>query len=423
MNKPQQSAVMTEQLANGLRVKLVPMAGFQQTFAMINVNVGSVDTRFQANGGHVLTVPAGTAHYLEHKLFEKKDYDAFDLFGRLGADSNAFTDLCETSYLFSTTTNLHQCLTTLLNFVQEPYFTQEKVDKERGIIGEEIKMYDDQPGMRLYDAMVANLYPHTPLAEDIAGSLASIQQIRPQDLQLLYDYFYQPANMTLLIVGGFDPQQVLAWVQENQQVKHFAPHYQRPTSLILNSQQRVVKQWQQQMDVKRPRVMIGLRGQHDWPAADRLKYQLAGELFFSLLFDESSSNFLRLYNAGIIDDSFGYETEVANQFDYACLGSVTDQPAKFRDEIYRILLDSDHQLARATAQFDNVKKSLLGRLIGMMDSPEAVANRFAEVANGDWLVVDEVNTLRSLTIDDLGMIVDSLIKPEQWTTCQIVPGG
>lgn len=423
MNKPQQSAVMTEQLANGLRVKLVPMAGFQQTFAMINVNVGSVDTRFQANGGHVLTVPAGTAHYLEHKLFEKKDYDAFDLFGRLGADSNAFTDLCETSYLFSTTTNLHQCLTTLLNFVQEPYFTQEKVDKERGIIGEEIKMYDDQTGMRLYDAMVANLYPHTPLAEDIAGSLASIQQIRPQDLQLLYDYFYQPANMTLLVVGGFDPQQVLAWVQENQQVKHFAPHYQRPTSLILNSQQRVVKQWQQQMDVKRPRVMIGLRGQHDWPAADRLKYQLAGELFFSLLFDESSSNFLRLYNAGIIDDSFGYETEVANQFDYACLGSVTDQPAKFRDEIYRILLDSDHQLARATAQFDNVKKSLLGRLIGMMDSPEAVANRFAEVANGDWLVVDEVNTLRSLTIDDLGMIVDSLIKPEQWTTCQIVPGG
>lgn len=423
MNKPQQSAVMTEQLANGLRVKLVPMAGFQQTFAIINVNVGSVDTRFQANGGHVLTVPAGTAHYLEHKLFEKKDYDAFDLFGRLGADSNAFTDLCETSYLFSTTTNLHQCLTTLLNFVQEPYFTQEKVDKERGIIGEEIKMYDDQTGMRLYDAMVANLYPHTPLAEDIAGSLASIQQIRPQDLQLLYDYFYQPANMTLLVVGGFDPQQVLAWVQENQQVKHFAPHYQRPTSLILNSQQRVVKQWQQQMDVKRPRVMIGLRGQHDWPAADRLKYQLAGELFFSLLFDESSSNFLRLYNAGIIDDSFGYETEVANQFDYACLGSVTDQPAKFRDEIYRILLDSDHQLARATAQFDNVKKSLLGRLIGMMDSPEAVANRFAEVANGDWLVVDEVNTLRSLTIDDLGMIVDSLIKPEQWTTCQIVPGG
>lgn len=423
MNKPQQSAVMTEQLANGLRVKLVPMAGFQQTFAMISVNVGSVDTRFQANGGHVLTVPAGTAHYLEHKLFEKKDYDAFDLFGRLGADSNAFTDLCETSYLFSTTTNLHQCLTTLLNFVQEPYFTQEKVDKERGIIGEEIKMYDDQPGMRLYDAMVANLYPHTPLAEDIAGSLASIQQIRPQDLQLLYDYFYQPANMTLLVVGGFDPQQVLAWVQENQQVKHFAPHYQRTTSLILNSQQRVVKQWQQQMDVKRPRVMIGLRGQHDWPAADRLKYQLAGELFFSLLFDESSSNFLRLYNAGIIDDSFGYETEAANQFDYACLGSVTDQPAKFRDEIYRILLDSDHQLARATAQFDNVKKSLLGRLIGMMDSPEAVANRFAEVANGDWLVVDEVNTLRSLTIDDLGMIVDSLIKPEQWTTCQIVPGG
>lgn len=421
MNDPQQTTVVTQQLANGLRVKLVSMKGYHQTFAMVNVNVGSVDTRFQLQSGYVLTVPAGTAHYLEHKLFEKKDYDAFDLFGRLGADSNAFTDLCETSYLFSTTTHLHQCLSTLLDFVQEPYFTQAKVEKERGIIGEEIKMYDDQPGMRLYDAMVANLYPHTPLAEDIAGSLASIQQIRPQDLQLLYDYFYQPANMTLLVVGGFDSHQVMEWVQENQMSKHFSTSYQRPTSLVINPKFKVQENWQRRMDVKRPRVMIGLRGKHDWPASDRLKYQLAGELFFSLLFDESSDNFLRLYNAGIIDDSFGYESEVASQFDYACIGSATDRPEQFKNEIYHILADSDRQLSQAADQFDMVKKSLLGRLIGMMDSPEAVANRFAEVANGDGLLADEVDTLRSLTFDDLNMIVDSLVKPKQWTTCQILP--
>lgn len=421
MNDYQQTAVISKQLANGLRVKLLRMKGYHQTFAMVNVNVGSVDTRFQSQSGRLLTVPAGTAHYLEHKLFEKKDYDAFDLFGKLGADSNAFTDLCETSYLFSTTTNLHQCLSTLLDFVQEPYFTQDKVDKERGIISEEIKMYDDQPGMRLYDAMVASLYPHTPLAEDIAGSLASIQQIRPQDLQLLYDYFYQPANMTLLVVGGFDPQQVMDWVLENQAPKHFANRYQRPISMVINREFKVQENWQRAMDVKRPRVMIGLRGKHDWPAADRLKYQLAGELFFSLLFDESSDNFLRLYNAGIIDDSFGYETEVASQFDYACIGSATDKPEQLRKEIYRILADGDHQLLQAADQFAMVKKSLLGRLIGMMDSPEAVANRFAEVANGDWLVADEVKTLRSLTFDDLGMIVDSLVEPHLWTTCQILP--
>lgn len=421
MNDPQQTTVVTQQLANGLRVKLVSMKGYHQTFAMVNVNVGSVDTRFQLQSGYVLTVPAGTAHYLEHKLFEKKDYDAFDLFGRLGADSNAFTDLCETSYLFSTTTHLHQCLSTLLDFVQEPYFTQAKVEKERGIIGEEIKMYDDQPGMRLYDAMVANLYPHTPLAEDIAGSLASIQQIRPQDLQLLYDYFYQPANMTLLVVGGFDSHQVMEWVQENQMSKHFSTSYQRPTSLVINPKFKVQENWQRRMDVKRPRVMIGLRGKHDWTASDRLKYQLAGELFFSLLFDESSDNFLRLYNAGIIDDSFGYESEVASQFDYACIGSATDRPEQFKNEIYHILADSDRQLSQAADQFDMVKKSLLGRLIGMMDSPEAVANRFAEVANGDGLLADEVDTLRSLTFDDLNMIVDSLVKPKQWTTCQILP--
>lgn len=421
MSDLSQAKVVDYQLANGLTVKLVSMPGFHQTYAMINVNVGSVDTRFQPANHGLMTVPAGTAHYLEHKLFEKKDYDAFELFGRLGADSNAFTDLCETSYLFSTTGRLKECLETLLNFVQQPYFTQQKVDKERGIIGEEIKMYDDQPGMKLYDAMVANLYPHTPLAEDIAGSLTSIQQIRPQDLQLLYDNFYQPANMTLLVVGGFDPQSVLTWVQDNQAGKTFTAHYQRPTSMVINAASQVVSNWQMKMAVQRPRVMIGLRGTHGWPITDRLKYQLAGELFFSLIFDESSDNFLRLYNAGIIDDSFGYESEVANQFDYACLGTVTEDPDRFIKEIYHILRDSEHQLALVAGQFETVKRSLLGRLIGMMDSPEAVANRFAETANGAWLITDEVAVLRSLTIDDLQLVINSLVKPEQWTVCQILP--
>lgn len=193
--------------------------------------------------------------------------------------------------------------------------------------------------------------------------------------------------------------------------------------MIINSAGQVVSNWQKKMAVQRPRVMIGLRGKHNWPATDRLKYQLAGELFFSLLFDESSDNFLRLYNAGIIDDSFGYELEVANQFDYACLGTVTDVPDRFISEIHQILRDSKRQLSAAAGQFNTVKHSLLGRLIGMMDSPEAVADRFAETANGDWLITDEVTTLRSLTIDDLQLIINSLIEPEQWTTCQILPSN
>lgn len=421
MTNIRQSTVITKQLSNGLTVKLMPMAGFHQTFAMVNVNVGSVDTRFQTADNQLLTVPAGTAHYLEHKLFEKKNYDAFDLFGKLGADSNAFTDLCETSYLFSTTGRLHECLDTLLDFVQEPYFTQEKVNKERGIIGEEIKMYNDQPGMRLYDGTVASLFPQTPLAEDIAGSVASIQKISPRDLQVLYDQFYQPGNMTLLVVGGFDPEAVMAWVEENQAVKHFLPNYQRPQSLILNSEVRVKAEWELKMTVTRPRVMIGLRGRHRWPASQRLKYQLLTELFFSLIFDESSSNFLRLYNAGIIDDSFGYETEVADQFDYAFLGTVTDQPQAFIDEIHRLLDDSEHQLAAASDQFANVKRSLLGRLIGMLDSPEAIANRFAETANGKWLLTDEIKALREIKFEDLKMVIQELIKPGYWTVGQILP--
>lgn len=413
----------TSVLDNGLRVELLPMPGYHKTYAIMSANVGSVDTDFTLSNGKTVHLPAGTSHYLEHKLFEKKDHDAFDLFGKLGADSNAFTDFTRTAYLFSTAGHLHQCLDILLDFVQQPYFTPALVNKERGIIASEIRMYQDQPGERLYMGMMANLYPHDPMHNDIAGTVQSIQKVTADDLYQLYDAFYQPANMSLLVVGKLNPEQTMEWIRDNQSKKSFAPAYQRPVSLHIADPtgRDVVASGQSKMSVQRPEVMLGLRGiQRFSNGRDRLKYRLSSELLLAMLFDENSDNFLRLYNDGIIDDTFGYQFEMQRGFHFACFSTATEKADRFIDSVRQILLQADDELSQSSQQFETVKRAWLGRLIGMLDSPETVAERFAGKLYDNALLTDEITSLKQIQLADLQKVVDQLIKPERLTTYQIL---
>src|SRR5699024_5710194 len=191
-----------EILANGLKVLLLPKKNFHKTYGLFSTNYGSIDNKFGYAGEDLQQVPDGIAHFLEHKMFEKKEGDAFQLFGKLGASANAFTSFTRTSYLFSATENIKKNLLTLLDFVQDPYFTEETVEKEKGIIGQEIQMYQDDPNWRLFFGILQNLYPKHPLHIDIAGTIASIEKITAADLYRCYQVFYHPANMTLFVVGN-----------------------------------------------------------------------------------------------------------------------------------------------------------------------------------------------------------------------------
>ena len=192
-------SIYREQLSNGLKVQLLPMEGYHKTYAILTADFGSIDDHFiPYHQKEAITVPDGVAHFLEHKMFEKKDHDAFDLFGKLGADSNAFTSFTQTSYLFSTTSNLHENLDVLLDFVQDPYFTPETVKKEQGIIGQEIQMYEDDPSWRLYLGILGNLYPKDPMRIDIAGTVESISHITPEILMDSYRTFYEPFSCRTL---------------------------------------------------------------------------------------------------------------------------------------------------------------------------------------------------------------------------------
>ncbi|WP_302116767.1 pitrilysin family protein [uncultured Limosilactobacillus sp.] len=418
-------SIYREQLSNGLKVQLLPMEGYHKTYAILTTDFGSIDNHFiPYHQEKAITVPDGVAHFLEHKMFEKKDHDAFDLFGKLGADSNAFTSFTQTSYLFSTTSNLHENLDVLLDFVQDPYFTDQTVKKEQGIIGQEIQMYEDDPSWRLYLGILGNLYPNDPMRIDIAGTIESIGRITPKILMDTYKTFYQPANMNLFLVGRLDPEETMAWIKQNQEQKNFAPTETPRRLFKLNdpTAHDVIPFRSLTMDIVRPKVMVGLRGTKQFDdGKQRLHYKLAIDLLLDVLFDDTSDNYLRLYNNETLDDTFGYNFEMQRGFHFAYFSSDTDQMERFADEIIDILESADQQIEAARTRFEGIKNAELGRLIGLLDSPEAIANRYAGDLFAGASLMDEIQILETITIDDLYQVAKDFITPQGISVYQVVP--
>lgn len=417
--------VYQARLANGLTVHMIPMQYFNKTYAMFTTNFGSIDNQFVPYGEHdYIRVPDGVAHFLEHKMFEKEDHDAFDLFGKLGADSNAFTSFTQTSYLFSTTSHLRENLGVLLDFVQDPYFTPQTVAKEQGIIGQEIQMYDDDAGWRLYLEMLGNLYPNDPMHIDIAGTVDSISHITANILMKTYRTFYQPSNMNLVITGNLDPKQTMEWVTANQEQRDFAPAITpvRKNELHDPSGRDVIPFRSLTMDVARPKVMVGVRGLPVTATGRQLlHYKLAIDLLLDVLFDDTSDNYLRLYNTEVLDDSFSYNLEMQRDFYFAYFSSDTEQMERFADEIIAILESADQQIEAARTRFMGIKNAEIGRLIGLLDSPEAQANHFGGQLFANATLMDEIAELKSISIDDLYQVAHQFIKSEGISVFQIVP--
>src|SRR3954467_6569651 len=219
-----QEELYHEKLANGLNVYILPKSGFNKSFATFTTNYGSIDNHFVPLGSEeYIKVPDGIAHFLEHKLFEKEDGDVFQQFSRQGASANAFTSFTRTAYLFSSTSDVEKNLETLVDFVQSPYFSEKTVEKEKGIIGQEITMYDDNPDWRLYFGLIQNLYQNHPVKIDIAGTIESISHISKDLLYECYNTFYHPSNMLLFVVGPVDVQKIMEQIKENQKKKNFDP--------------------------------------------------------------------------------------------------------------------------------------------------------------------------------------------------------
>ncbi len=367
-----------EKLPNGLNVYVLPKEGFQKTYATFSTNYGSVDNHFQVEGGPEVRVPDGIAHFLEHKMFEEPEGDVFANFASQGASANAFTSFDRTAYLFSATENMLTNLETLLNFVQNPYFTDENVEKEKGIIGQEIKMYQDQPDWRSYFGLIEAMYQKHPVHIDIAGTVESISKITKETLYSCYHTFYHPSNMNLFVVGGVNPEEIFEFVKKNQAAKAFGPQgeikrFFEEEPVRVDTPQKVTA-----LTVSLPKCLFGLKERA--PGVDGrplLEKELATKLVLDILFSASSSIYQSLYDDNLISDNFGLEYNCSSDYAFSVIGGDTRDPMQLVERVKQEV-EKRKGSGLDAETFERSRKKKIGNFLRMLNSPESIANEFTK---------------------------------------------
>lgn len=336
-----QETLYYEVMDNGLRVYVLPKPGFQKTYATFATKYGSVDNHFKVEGAAEVRVPDGIAHFLEHKMFEEPEGDIFAKFASNGASANAFTSFDQTVYLFSATDHIHENLETLIDFVQNPYFTDQNVEKEKGIIGQEINMYQDNPDWRVYFGLIEAMYKVHPVHIDIAGTVESIGTITKEDLYTCYNAFYHPSNMLLFVVGGVDPEETMNLIRSNQARKSY--DQQGKIERIFDPEPTEVaeKRRESRLAVSLPKCLFGFKEKETGLSGEeQLRRDLTTKLMMDLLFGASTELYQKLYEDDLISDSFGHEYNSSPEYAFSAVGGDTKDPdallARIREEVDKL---------------------------------------------------------------------------------------
>ncbi len=365
-----------ETMENGLEVYVLPKEGFQKTYATFSTRYGSVDNHFAVAGSGPIRVPDGIAHFLEHKMFEEPEGDIFATFASQGASANAFTSFDRTVYLFSATENIPDNIATLVNFVQNPYFTDENVNKEKGIIEQEINMYKDNPDWRVYFGLIAAMYHVHPVHIDIAGTVESIYRIDKETLYRCYETFYHPSNMMLFVVGGVQPDEVMKLVRDNQAGKSFPE--QGAINRIFDEEPTAVRQARltTNLPVSLPKVMFGFKEKTVPNTVEQLlRREVTTKLMLEALIGPSSELYQSLYDDNLISDGFGNEYNSSMQYAFSVLGGDTRDPDELLRRI-RASVDATLEKGLNAESFERTKRKRLGGYLRMLNSPESIANEF-----------------------------------------------
>lgn len=418
-----QEELYFEKLNNGLSVYILPKKGFNKTYATFTTKYGSIDNHFTPIGKQeFVKVPDGIAHFLEHKLFEKEDGDVFQQFSRQGASANAFTSFTRTAYLFSSTSNVEENLETLMDFVQEPYFTEQTVEKEKGIIGQEIRMYDDNPDWRLYYGLIENLYKNHPVKIDIAGTVESISHITKDMLYQCYHTFYHPSNMLLFIVGPVEPEKVMGQIKNNQDRKSFEKHPEINRKFSPEKAEAHEKKKTVAMNVQTPKCLIGIKALHtNQKGKEMLKNELVTNVFLDMLFGKSSENYEELYNEGLIDDTFSYDYTQEQGFGFAMIGGDTNNPDLLEGKIKKMLLQAKENNGFSNEELERTIKKRIGFFLRALNSPEFIANQFTRYEFNEMNLFDVVPVLGTIKLEDVQKTMEEFIAEERFSVFQIIP--
>ncbi|VKQ03453.1 zinc-dependent protease [Streptococcus pneumoniae] len=404
-------------LSNGLTVALLPKKEFKEVYGSVTVQFGSIDTLVTEVDGDVKQYPAGIAHFLEHKLFEREDSsDLMSAFTSLGADSNAFTSFTKTSYLFSATDHFLENLELLDELVISAYFTEDSILREQDIIQQEREMYQDDPDSCLFFSTLANLYPGTPLATDIVGSEESISQINLTNLQENFTRFYKPVNMFLFLVGNFDVERVQDYFESKELKDSDVQELAREKFLL-----QVVKSTDSmRMEVSSPKLAIGVRGKREVSEADCYRHHILLKLLFAMMFGWTSDRFQKCYESGKIDTSLSLEIEVTSRFHFVMLTMDTKEPVALSHQFRKAIRNFTKDLDITEEHLDIIKREMFGEFFSSMNSLEFIATQYDAFEHGET-IFDLPKILQEITLEDVldaghhlideGDIVDFTIFP------------
>ena len=387
-------------LENGVKVYYFPKKGFTKKYAIFTTNYGSVDNKFvPINKNDPVSLPEGIAHFLEHKLFEEPEENIFQQFAIGGAYVNAYTNFNQTSYLFYSTDNFYENLKLLVRFVQNPYLTDENVEKEKGIIAQEIQMYLDNPGWVVFFNCLRAMYHNNPVRIDIAGSVESIGDITKEDLMMAYRTFYNPKNMVLFIVGDLDVQMIKESLEESEK------HYESDLEEIIRIEESEPKEINQKlveanMLTSKPLFYIGFKDvDTNLSGKDLVKKDIITNLILDMIFSESSEFYNELYSEGIIDANFGAYFTGHKTYGHSLIVGQSDDPQLVYSRIKEML--EKHKNYITLEAFERIKKKEIGHFLMGFNSIEFIANNLTELYFQDFLLIDYLDLLNEIEFRDI----------------------
>ena len=401
---------------SGLKIFMVQKPGFYQNAAYFCTHYGSIDNEFALDGKKT-AVPDGIAHFLEHKMFEQPDgLSVFEKFSKFGASANAYTSFDMTAYYFTCTEHFETNIKTLIDYVQTPYFTDENVEKEQGIIAQEIMMGHDNPELRCYYNMLGNLYHHHPIARDIAGSVESIREIDKDLLYRCYNTFYHPSNMVLCLVGDFDLQAMKACVDGALKQYDRAPLIER---IYPDEPACVVRTLAEEKHaVGMPIYVIGIKDT-DLPdgGAAQMKRRIVMGVILDFLFSKSADFYTDMYEQGLIDNSFMFDYSGGKGYGFAEMSGQSKNPQAVFDQI------------RQTIQNANIKEASLQRIINnqygsmmmLFNSVDDYADQLARYETFGFDLFAGYDIIRNITMEDVQSVLKRSLNPENMTLSVVKP--
>ncbi len=399
-----------EKLENGLTIIIIPKNNTKKKYVIWGTHFGSIDNHFiMPQTGEEVYIPDGVAHFLEHKMFEQPNgTNSLDTLMAMGIDANAYTTNDHTAYLFECTNHFEEGLTELMDYVQHPYFTEENVEKEKGIIGQEINMYDDDPGWRMYMNAMDCMYEQNPIKIDIAGTIESISKITPDVLYKCYNTFYHPSNMTMVLCGDFKPEQLLEQIKQRLESKQNQGEIKRiypPKEEKINKPFKIEK-----MEVSTPIFMMGYKDVEN-SKEDKIKKHIAIEILLNMIIGKSSKLYQKFYQEGLLLAKPDFDYEFNEQYAHILLSGTSKDPKKVEQGIIKTI-EEMQQNGLEEEHFERVRRKIYGDYVIEYNSVADIARMFLADTMKGIQSFDYIEQFETVTKEYTENVLKNIFKQE-----------